>query len=116
MGFCNLCYITGFEKVALNHSDYETVISRLVKLNLTGGAIYDALIAQAALVAEVDTLLTANPKDFLRLGEDVGLFLATEKFWSLRLKSFYLKDFRKYFLGKGLLITTEKFCCLTRDR
>ena len=64
--------LTGFEKVALSHSDYAKVISRLVKLNLTGGAIYDALIAQAALVAEVEALLTANPKDFLRLGEDVA--------------------------------------------
>ena len=41
--------LTGFEKVVLDHSDYAKVISRLVKLNLTGGTIYDALIAQAVL-------------------------------------------------------------------
>ncbi|MEO0987962.1 MAG: PIN domain-containing protein [Cyanobacteria bacterium J06639_14] len=67
-----MCNLTSFEKVALSHSDYVKVIGRLVKLNLTGGVIYDALIAQAALVAEVETLLTANSKDFLRLGEDVA--------------------------------------------
>lgn len=69
--------LTSFEKVALNHGDYSNVINRLVKLNLTGGAIYDALIAQAALVAEVEVLLTANPKNFLRLGEDVAAIVQT---------------------------------------
>ncbi len=63
--------LSNFEKVALDADDYVAVIRRLVKLNLTGGSIFDALIAQAALKAKVDFLLTANPKDFIRLGQDV---------------------------------------------
>lgn len=61
-----------FEKVSLDADDYINVIRKLVTLNLSGGVIYDALIAQAALKAKVDLLLTANPKDFLRLGHDVA--------------------------------------------
>jgi predicted nucleic acid-binding protein len=47
------------------------VLQRLEKLNLVGGAIYDALIAQAALKAKAERLLTLNPSHFLRLGQDV---------------------------------------------
>jgi predicted nucleic acid-binding protein len=47
------------------------VLQRLEKLNLVGGAIYDALIAQAALKAKAERLLTFNPSHFLRLGQDV---------------------------------------------
>lgn len=42
----------------------------MVNLNLTGGAIYDALIAQAAINAKVDLLLTLNPSHFTRLGDE----------------------------------------------
>ena len=60
-----------FNKVVLTAEDYQATISRMVSLNLPGGGIYDGLIAQAALKAGVDVLLTLNPKDFTRLGEDV---------------------------------------------
>jgi len=43
----------------------------MVSLNLPAGGIYDQLIAQAALKAGVDVLLTLNPNNFTRLGEDV---------------------------------------------
>jgi hypothetical protein len=43
----------------------------MVSLNLPAGGIYDGLIAQAALKAGVDVLLTLNPNNFTRLGEDV---------------------------------------------
>ncbi|MEP6518940.1 hypothetical protein [Microcoleus vaginatus] len=43
----------------------------MVSLNLPGGGIYDGLIAQAARKAGVDVLLTINPNDFTRLGDDV---------------------------------------------
>jgi len=33
---------------------------------IVGGVVYDALIAQAALKAWADVLVTLNPKDFLR--------------------------------------------------
>ncbi|MEO1351842.1 MAG: PIN domain-containing protein [Cyanobacteria bacterium J06635_15] len=64
--------LINFQKVRLSAEDYANVIRRLVTLDLTGGAIYDALIAQAALTEKVDILLTTNPKDFLRLGKDIA--------------------------------------------
>jgi len=63
--------LSNFNKVVLTAEDYQATISRMVSLNLPGGGIYDGLIAQAALKAGVDVLLTLNPNDFTRLGEDV---------------------------------------------
>jgi len=42
------------------------------RLKITGGGIYDAIIAQAALKANVDVLLTMNSKHFTRLGEHIS--------------------------------------------
>jgi predicted nucleic acid-binding protein len=61
-----------FEVIPLTTEDYQMVLAQLVNLNLTGGGIYDALIAQAAVKAEVNTLLTLNPNHFTRLGEDIA--------------------------------------------
>jgi predicted nucleic acid-binding protein len=44
----------------------------MAALNLPGGGIFDALIAQAALNAGVDILLTLNPNHFTRLGEAIA--------------------------------------------
>jgi predicted nucleic acid-binding protein len=43
----------------------------MVQLGITGGGIYDALIAKTALNARVDGLLTLNSKDFIGLGNQV---------------------------------------------
>lgn len=67
-----LANLNNIHKVFLNGDDYAQVIKRLVSLNVTGGGIYDALISQAALKVNADILLTANPKDFVRLGDDVA--------------------------------------------
>ena len=64
-----------FEKVALEMNDYDAAIDRMTLLNLPGGRIFDALIAQAAVKASVDVLLTLNPKHFVRLGEEVSSIL-----------------------------------------
>ncbi len=40
----------------------------MVNNQLPSGGIFDALIAQAALKAEVDVILTLNAKHFVRLG------------------------------------------------
>mgnify|MGYP002776986779 CR=1 FL=1 len=64
--------LTPFTKVVLTFEDYQAVLSRMVSLNLPGGGIYDALIAQAAIKAQVALLLTLNPNDFSRLGEDIA--------------------------------------------
>ena len=44
----------------------------MVRLNLPGGGIFDTIIAQAALKAKADTILTLNPNHFTRLGKDIG--------------------------------------------
>jgi predicted nucleic acid-binding protein len=58
--------------VSLLPEEYHSAIAGMVKFQLTGGGIFDALIAQAALKAKVDCLITLNPKDFTRLGEEVA--------------------------------------------
>ena len=63
--------LEGFQRVALSASDYRAVLQRLEKLGLAGGAVYDALIAQAALKSKAEYLLTLNPGHFRRLGQDV---------------------------------------------
>lgn len=68
-----------FDKVVLTAEDYQATIARMVSLNLPGGGIYDALIAQAAIKANVDVLLTLNANDFTRLGEDVAQLVQDPK-------------------------------------
>ena len=61
-----------FVAIPLTADDYQQVIACMVGLNLLGGGIFDALIAQAALKAGVDILLTLNPNHFTRLGQDLA--------------------------------------------
>ncbi len=63
--------LLGFQTVALSAADYRAVLQRLEKLNLVGGAVYDALIAQASLKAKAERLLTLNPNHFRRLGQGI---------------------------------------------
>ena len=44
----------------------------MVSLNLPGGGIFDALIAQAALKGNAEVLLTLNAKHFTRLGAEIA--------------------------------------------
>ena len=61
------------EVVPLLSNEYLAEIAQMVALNLPGGGIFDALIAQAALKADVDILLTLNPNHFTRLGEAIAI-------------------------------------------
>ncbi|MGK7884574.1 MAG: PIN domain-containing protein [Crocosphaera sp.] len=61
-----------FEVISLSAEDYQTIISKMVNLNITGGGIYDALITQVVFKTEVDKLLTLNPNHFIRLGEEIA--------------------------------------------
>jgi len=61
-----------FNIIELDSNDYLKVIKKVSELKITGGGIYDALIAQAAVKAKVDILLTLNPKHFTRLGEPIA--------------------------------------------
>ena len=56
----------------LTISDYLAAVRRCRELGLQGGAIYDTLLAQAALSAGAAVLVTLNPKHFHRLGEDIS--------------------------------------------
>nr|WP_226588129.1 PIN domain-containing protein [Microseira wollei] len=60
------------EVMPLLSNDYQIAIAQMVTLNLPGGGIFDALIAQAALKAEVAVLLTLNPNHFTRLAAGIA--------------------------------------------
>jgi len=61
----------------LTPSHYLRAAERCRDLALQGGAIYDTLIAEAALEAGAVALVTLNPRHFRRLGKDVeGLVIA----------------------------------------
>ena len=51
--------------VTLSAGDYATLIADLARRRVTGGAVYDAVIARAAEQAQVDYLVTANEAHFL---------------------------------------------------
>jgi predicted nucleic acid-binding protein len=53
--------------VPLSVSDYEATIERLAELGISGGAVYDALIARAAEKSDAERLLTLNASDFERV-------------------------------------------------
>lgn len=53
--------------ISLSSSDYISVIKQMAKLGLSGGSVYDALIAKSAQKSKVDHLLTFNVDDFKRV-------------------------------------------------
>lgn len=53
--------------VALSVADYLTVLEAAGRLSFAGGIIYDALLARAAEIAEVDRLVTLNSDHFRRV-------------------------------------------------
>jgi predicted nucleic acid-binding protein len=61
--------------VPLLAEDYQRAIARMAELKLAGGSVFDAVIAQAALKVSVDHLVTLNPKDFVRLGDEIAAFV-----------------------------------------
>ncbi len=60
------------EIVALDESDYEQVISLAAEMDVSGGAVYDALHVHAARKAVADRLWTMNERDFVRIWPDHG--------------------------------------------
>lgn len=62
----------GVEVIALDALDYTRVLEKMSERGLSGGVIFDALIAECALKIQADTLFTLNLKHFLRLGEEVS--------------------------------------------
>jgi predicted nucleic acid-binding protein len=64
--------LKAFEFISLNAEDYTGAIALMVQHQLPGGGIFDALIAQAAMKADVDVILTLNAKHFIRLGAAIA--------------------------------------------
>lgn len=67
------------EPIPLLAGDYLSAIDRVSSLNFPGGGIFDALIAQAALKAAVEVILTINPRHFIRLGEPITSLVQVPK-------------------------------------
>ena len=63
--------------VSLSSSDYRDTLKEMSELGLTGGMVYDALIAKAAKKSKVERLLTFNYDDFTRVWPDGESFIHT---------------------------------------
>lgn len=53
--------------ISLTPAEYCAVIKQMSESGLTGGIVYDALIAKVAQKAKVERLLTFNSEDFARV-------------------------------------------------
>jgi predicted nucleic acid-binding protein len=59
--------------ISLTSSEYLSVVKHLSDLGLSGGTVYDALIAKAAQKSGADRIVTFNVSDFKRIWpEGVG--------------------------------------------
>ena len=59
--------LTTLTLVSLGEADYLSCFGRLANAQERGGIVYDAIIVQAALKANVDKLLTLNSSHFIRV-------------------------------------------------
>jgi predicted nucleic acid-binding protein len=66
-----------FRIIALEESEYWALLQEHASSGLTGGAIYDALLARCALKGGVDVLLTWNLRHFSRLGTEIAVLAQT---------------------------------------
>ena len=57
--------------VALDAEEYYGALEEAAANAISGGAIYDALLARCAMKAKVDAIYTWNIKDFGRFGRDI---------------------------------------------
>jgi predicted nucleic acid-binding protein len=72
-------YLQYLEAIALEAAEYVSAIEQMTTLGIPGGGIFDALIAQAALKADVDKILTLNPKHFTRLQTSIAQMVEVPK-------------------------------------
>ena len=63
---------TRLTAIALDEQDYFLTVTAAAAANISGGTIYDSLIARCALKAYADVLYTWNISHFIRLGPDVA--------------------------------------------
>ena len=57
------------QTVDLSSLDVKEVVGRLSRQGMSGGIVYDALIAAAAVKGKADCILTLNVDDFLRIAD-----------------------------------------------
>ena len=62
--------------ISLSEQEYVSAIQSVSEI-VVGGAAYDALIAQCALKAQADVLLTWNTRDFVRFGPNIARLVKT---------------------------------------
>ena len=60
-------FIDGARAVALDAEGYRSLLRRAGKEGIAGGRTYDAIIAECALKAKADSLLTFNPNHFAHI-------------------------------------------------
>jgi predicted nucleic acid-binding protein len=58
--------------VSLDEQEYMEALEAAASINLTGGAVYDALLGRCALKANAEAIYTWNTKDFLRLPQEIA--------------------------------------------
>ena len=57
----------------LDADDYFIAVERTARLGISGGAIYDALIVQAAVKSNAEQIVTFNERHFVRVSEGLPL-------------------------------------------
>lgn len=55
------------EIITLSKRDHQRIIQKLAQQNVSGGIVYDAIIAECAIKAKSDQIITSNSKDFVRI-------------------------------------------------
>jgi hypothetical protein len=63
--------------VALDASEYFVALERFAVLGITGGTIYDAMMAQCALKADAERIYTWNLRHFRQCGSEIASRLGT---------------------------------------
>jgi predicted nucleic acid-binding protein len=63
--------------ISLTEQEYISTLDSVASASIVGGALYDAFIAQCALKANADVLLTWNVRDFVRLGSQIHRVVKT---------------------------------------
>jgi predicted nucleic acid-binding protein len=71
---------TRLTAITLDEEDYFATIAAAAAANISGGTVYDTLIARCALKARADVLYTWNISDFVRLGPEVASMVRTPGF------------------------------------
>ncbi|HEY6248985.1 MAG TPA: PIN domain-containing protein [Candidatus Angelobacter sp.] len=63
--------------ISLSEQEYVSTVDSASSAAIVGGALYDALIAQCAVKAKADVLLTWNVRDFVRFGPHIERLVKT---------------------------------------